>query len=348
MAVSAPSTPAASFGWQSEEPIYDWLFAEGYRFEFFQAVRLLEFFAEAAGAPAKSLGEGSDPEREAVRLRAKVGFDFPASEVGTIAPPSNESPQPELTANFFSLAGASAPLPDWVAELLQFQLKNHDPGLRDFLDIFHHRLLSLLYRVRLRHRLWLEWKPLEESRQAGYILSFAGLGLAELRGRMDVADGDLLPYAGLLWQRPRSVIGLERILADMFAASVSVLQMVGVWRRIEPEDWTRIGSTGQNQRLGKSVVLGRRVWDSQGGFEIVLGPLTLAQFKAFLPIGRSYERLQSVVRFYAGRLFAAKVRLLLAAGEVPRTKLGRSRLGWTSWLRVSVGKEAKAVRLGLF
>ena len=49
----------AAFGWQREKSVHEWLFTEAYRFDFFQAVRLLELiFPESA-----PVGEGGKRTR---------------------------------------------------------------------------------------------------------------------------------------------------------------------------------------------------------------------------------------------------------------------------------------------
>ncbi|MEO8735820.1 MAG: type VI secretion system baseplate subunit TssG [Edaphobacter sp.] len=356
-------------GWRSSLSVSQWLFDEGYRFEFIQALRLLEQLDSSISH--KPPGE-SAPGHESFRLRSAVGFNFPPSEINSVIPPATHGDKPELIANFFSLAGSSAPLPDWVAELLMQQERNRDTGLSDFLDIFHHRLLSLLYRVRLRHRPWLDPALIaptnsssqtsssnqvrSQNRMAGYLLAFSGLGLQELRSRLPVQDEELLPYAGLLWQRPRSMVGLERILTHAFSVGISSIQMIGVWRQLEPEDWTRLGasrgdrraftqSIGQNNSLGRTAVLGKRAWDAQGRFDIAVGPLTFQQFQDFLPGGPLHKRLTSLVRFYAGEFLDCGIRLRLAPSDVPATRLGKSRLGWTSWLRTKPAKHARLITL---
>jgi len=301
------------------------------------------------------LGEGPNPHREGLRLRAKVSFSFPPCEIATVQAGSRGDDRAELIANFFSLAGSNAPLPDWVAELVLQQERNHDTALRDFLDIFHHRLLSLLYRIRLQHRPWLDpalnaiaeeysdpGKMRARNRMSGYMLSFAGIGLPELQNRLGIGDEELLPYAGLLWQHPRSMTGLERVIEHAFAVRVSSRQMIGVWRRIESEDRTLLGgeaiaasraNQGRNNILGQSATLGRRYWDPQGKFYLILGPLSLKEFEGFLPDGNAYRKLRSLVRFYAGDLLTVRIRLLLKTSEAPSMRLNRSRLGWTSWLK---------------
>jgi type VI secretion system protein ImpH len=352
-----------TFGWRKSASVQQWLFAEPYRFEFTQAIRILEQIALAAEAPPSAaagmdprchvpLGAGPDPSREAVRLRSHVGFDFPASEVRTLEPTKNGPPQ--LTLNLFNLAGASAPLPDWVAELLQHQERDRDHGLRDFLDIFHHRLLSLLYRIQLHHRPWLD--PLDHSadpsnlrarnKMAQYLLSFAGLGVRELQGRLAIADEELLPYAGLLWQRPRSMIGLQRILEHALGTPVSGRQLLGVWRRIEPEDRTRLGPHGRNRSLGRTTTLGTRVWDTQGRFDLTLGPLTIESFEDLLPGRPMHRRLHALTQFYAGDLMDICVHLTIEPKSIPRTRLGRrSRLGWTSWIGTKPPEKLQTILL---
>lgn len=356
-------------GWRSSLSVSEWLFAEGYRFEFIQALRLLEQLE--ASIKHNPLGELA-PGHEPFQLKSAVGFNFPPSEVRSVSPAATPDAKPELITNFFSLAGSAAPLPDWIAELLIHQARNRDNGIRDFLDIFHHRLLTLLYRVRLRHRPWLEPtltgshntssqtrasnQIRAQNRMSGYVLAFTGLGLPELRNRLSIGDEELLPYAGLLWQRPRSMAGLERILAHAFSVQIKSQQMIGLWRRIERDDWTRLGaplrdrqmftqSRGQNNALGRTTVLGTRTWDSQGRFDIIVGPLRFEQFQSFLPGGVFHKKLTALVRFYAGDLLDCGIRLSIVPAEIPATRLGKSRLGWTSWLKTKPTKDTGHITL---
>ena len=343
------------YGWHGDASLAEWLAAEPHRFEFLQAVRLLEQIAlhgTDTTASHQALAEGSEPDREAVRLRADIGFDFPPSTVRSLR--IGDTARPELTANLYALAGGAAPLPDWVAELLLAQERMEGRAFRDFLDIFHHRLLSLYYRIYMRHHPWLD--PVAPSASgsvspgpgmARYLLAFAGLGLAELQHRLGIADVELLPYVGLLWQQPRSIQGLERLLEHALQVNVESRTLLGSWSRIEPEDRTRLAgrrspgskrrlaSSGQNCVLGHSAVLGTRTWHPQGRFDLLLGPLSLGDFRSLLPQGARYRTLRQLVRFYAGDLFEVKVHLRLESNAAPGSRLGRSGtyLGWTSWLK---------------
>lgn len=326
----------AALGWGKNHSVGDWLYEEPYGFDFFQAVRLLEL----AAPDSSPVGEGAEPAREAVRFRSGVGLDFPASDVAEVRRPEAEGEAARMTVNFMGLAGASGPLNTPSTELIIERAWHGDEAPRDFLDIFNHRLVSLLYRTRKLHRVALDNAAPGRDRAASYLYSTAGLGTASLRGRMQVKDRALLFYAGLLGQQPRSMAGLEAILSHYFGVRAVGLPFKGRWQTLEESQWTRIGESGQNMRLGVDAVAGTRVWDEEGAFEIELGPLTREQFEDFLPTGWAFRPLCDLVRFYVGDELDFSFRLRLAASEVPSASLpkrggegaGGVRLGWSAWL----------------
>lgn len=324
----------AAHGWGKDRPLDEWLYEEGYRFDFFQAVKLLEMGRPAA-AP---VGEGAEPAREPVRFKSAVGLAFPASDVAEVRPPAREGGAAEMTVNFMGLAGALGPLQAPTTEQIMDRARSRDTALRDFLDIFNHRLVSLLYRIRKVHRVGQEHAPPGSDRLSGLVYSAFGMGTPGLRGRMLVPDRALLFYAGLLADRSRSLAGLCRIVEDYFRVGAAGGEFRGRWFELDEEQTTAIGARGRNARLGEGAVLGRRVWDQQGAFELRLGPLTLEQFLDFLPTGWGFGPLCELARFYTGDELEFSFRLTLRAAEVPQARLGAeggARLGWTSWLRSS-------------
>ncbi|EYF02869.1 type VI secretion system baseplate subunit TssG [Chondromyces apiculatus] len=337
----------ATHGWGKAAPLEDWLFAEGYRFDFFQAVALLE--ARAPGT--RSLGEGAEPTAEAVRLRATLDLAFPEADIAKARRPELPGAQPELTVNFLSLAGALGPLPAPFAELAYQRAARGDLSIRDFLDIFHHRLLSILYRSRRRHRIGLGITSPEQDDAARYLYALLGLGLPSLRDRLgEVSDRALLHPAGLLAREVRSMAGLEALLRHHLDVPVEGTPLTGAWHPIEPSDQTRIGPRGTNRRLGREAILGRRAWDQEAAFELVVGPLPLVQYLRLLPAGDMLGPLCTLTRFYAGEMLSFTVLLRLRAEEAPAARLGRRHgalLGYTAWLGGSrKGRPIVEKRLG--
>lgn len=314
-----------------KDPLIERLIRQPDRFDFFQAVRQLETWLEAE----VSVAEGVMPSREVVRFRSTVGFGFPANEIETVRPPRGSDEPAEMRVNFMGLAGFQGPLPDWVTELIVDRAGYKDTVLRDFLDVFNHRLVSLMYRAKRKYRPALEDRSPERTRPGRSLFSLVGLGTPGLAARMGVPDRALVPYGGLLTAKQRSQVGLERVLSDYFRAPVQVQPFRNRWLTLDERDVTRLGPTGRNQRLGRGAVLGRRVLDRTAGFELTLGPLTLREFLDLLPTGQRFRSLGSLTRYYVGEELDFRVRLRLGKEQVPELRLGRAgdtRLGWSARL----------------
>jgi type VI secretion system protein ImpH len=130
----------------------------------------------------------------------------------------------------------------------------------------------------------------------------------------------------------RPAAGLVTILRAYFKLPVAIEQFVGHWMKIPLDGQTRIGMQDQGNRLGTSAVLGRKVWDCQHKFRLVIGPLDYDDYQRMLPGGDSMRRLLDWVRNYAGMVLDWDVRLILKREQVPRLALGARRLGWTTFL----------------
>lgn len=309
--------------------------AEPYRFEFFQAVRLLERLAP----DRKPVGRFVRPQDEAVRFAAHPSLVFPASEIQALEFLSGGPPR--MVVNFMGLIGPSGVLPQAYTELVQQRVRERDTALRDFLDLFNHRLISLFYRAWEKYRFTVAYERGERDRVSSVLLDLIGLGTPGLEQRQAVPDECLLYYAGLLAQQPRSALALEQILEDYFGVPVEIVQFVGGWYRLEPDSQSRLLEMERdNEQLAVGAVVGDEVWDSQARVRVRLGPLTLDQYLDFLPTGSAYDSLRALLRFFAGDQLDFEVQLVLRREEVPVCELGAEsreapRLGWLSWAKWS-------------
>lgn len=308
------------------------LFAEAHRFDFYQAVALLELM-EPRATP---IGVGAEPAREAIRFESAIGMGFPPSDIVQVRDAAEaETRQPRMNVAFLGLGGFRGPLPHAVTEMVLERTARKDRAFRAFLDIFNHRLVSLMYRVRAASRVLLGFRAPDRTPMSRYLRALMGLGTPRLTDRMGVRDRSLLPYAGLLAGAVRSQSGLETLLKDYFRAPVKIRSLHGTWLRIEDDQQTEIGPRGRNNELGISAVLGGRVWDMQSGYLIDIGPISLREYLDFLPIGTRFRPLVSLARFYGGEHLDFDLRLTLRDTDIVQARLGAkdgSLLGWTSWL----------------
>ncbi len=325
-------------------PLEQLLFREPFRFDFFQAVRLLERLDEGR----EPVGRDTRPGREPVRFVARLGLSFPASSIHDLrpavadrdlAPPGT----PIMTVAFMGLTGPMGVLPTFyteklIEEFLRCRRLKRDsiPPLAAFLDLFNHRLISLLYRAWDKNHPFSAWdrgarEPLDRA-----VFSLAGLRLPATREPAPFAGEALLFYAGLFASRHRHAAGLDDLLKGYFGEPVEVIQFVGRWLSLGPGDRSRLGARGVNNQVRVNLTLGSRVWDERGKFRVRVGPLTYERYTEFLPGRPAFRALVKMARLYIGPEYEFDVQLVLRAGDVPLCRLGAAPAGAqlrrTSWL----------------
>ncbi len=283
-------------------------------FAFYQAVRLLQRLH-----PERSkLGSWSDPASEVVRIRASTSLGFPASEIQELTYPDDGATDRalmEMVVNFFGLTGPQSVLPHLYSEHAATRARARDTAFRDFLDMFNHRALSLLYRawekgqVAVAHESGIDDRPMDR------LLDLAGLGTEGLRGRLPFRDEVVAYFSGLLATRARSADGLARIVSDYFEVPATVEQFVGDWRRVDAGGQCTLSAEDASGQLGFGV-LGDAGWDPQSRVRLRLGPLTRAQFDAFVPGGSAYEPLRALTQLYADDMVGVDAQLVLSRAEV--------------------------------
>ena len=321
---------------------------EPYRFEFFQATRILEATTARNKRGAPTVGTNTPPAREGLRLENSANLGFPSAELGHARrADKDDSRRWHLGVNAMGLTGAMGVLPYHYTELFQKRQKAKDTGLKHFLDLFQHRMLSLFYRAGVKYRLPVSYEQGKRHHELDGIdnLSYALhalIGLAEpgARQRHSTPDEGLLRHAGLLAQRTRSAIGLKRMLEGHFHLPFRINEFKGQWHDLMEAARTRLpgeaAPQGMNNRLGDNALLGRRGWFAQGRFEIVIGPLNRDQFEQLAPGRPMLKAIDELVRFYVGVDLDYDFVVLLHRKHLPdQAAIGGGRapiLGWDSWI----------------
>ncbi|MGE5269348.1 MAG: type VI secretion system baseplate subunit TssG [Thiohalocapsa sp.] len=329
----------------SHTPLEARLKSEPRRFGFFQAVRLLErlALAPAAGRRGRArVGEEVDPRQRIAAFRAAAHLSFPPSEIDNLTEdPSNP---PDVAVNFMGLTGPSGVLPQHYTITLLRELRRRNTALRDFFDIFNHRLIAFFYRAWAKYRI-----PISVERGGAEAVDGATFTLRALIGFATdhlappgvVTQHALLHYSGLLAHLPRNEVSLERLLIDYFRLPIKVNPFQGRWLAIPAHERSRLPGSGRRHQfasLGVDAVIGAGYWDVQGSFSIEIGPIGYADFVTFMPNGSKLGELADLARLYVGPPLGFRVGLRLRHDEVPLLRLDAGgvpgpRLGWNTWLR---------------
>lgn len=309
-------------------------------FEFFQAVRLFErLFPERS-----PVGRFVSPSKEVLRFCAHASIPFPPSRIQRVDWPDQPGPAPRMVINFMGLAGPSGLLPLYYTELIVDRLRNKDHALREFLDIFNHRMISLFYQAWEKYRFAIPYERGERDRFSHSLMDLIGMGTTHLDNRLAVRDDTLMYYSGLLSLNSRSATALRLILWDYFDVPVEIEQFVGAWHRLEKsnlcllEAFTDGVSGSASEQLGWGAIVGDEIWNQQSGVRIKMGPLSLTEYLDFLPSGTAHQPLKSLAKFISRGEIDFEVQLILKKDEVPACELGSEeaaapRLGWTSWAK---------------
>lgn len=315
-------------------------------FEFVQAMRLLmRLYPEHA-----AVGGWDDPAREVARLTVPPTLSFPPAELARLELPDDADDgeeadprtfgraprrQAHVAVRFFGLTGPQGVLPHLYTQHASYRARARDTAFRDFLDLFHHRALSLFYRAWERHRTIVPAERGHEDRLEHHLLDLVGVGTRETRARLPLPTGAIVYYAGLLAMRSRPASGLAQIIGAYFGIPAHVDQFVGEWQPIRGGGQVMLDGDPLDAQLGAGVI-GNAIFDPMALVRLRLGPLTRAQFDAFLPGGRDHEALGHLARFYADDQVGVRVQLILRREEVPGAQLaadGAPALGFGTWLR---------------
>jgi type VI secretion system protein ImpH len=302
---------------------------EAHRFDFFQVLRKLEAFH----GDKPGLGRSSRPSEDSVRLTQEPTLRFAPAMLAGYEPGKNGVPD-RLAENFFGLFGPNGPLPTHLTEYaLQRKLNEDDPAFARFADLFHHRMLSFLYRAWADARPTVHFDRPLQDRFSTYVGSLFGMGTADLRDSDALSGRAKLHYAGVLALQTKSAEGLCAALEDFFQIQAGLAEFQGAWMILPDNCLLRLGTSRDTGRLGKNAVLGAKVWGCQQKFRIVFGPLNIESLSRMLPGKNSIRRLVALVRCYAGDEKDWDVQFVLNGKDVPTLELGKSgQLGWTTWL----------------
>ena len=336
----SPLSDSTAIGTVRRSVVLDRLKTEPWSFNFFQAIRLMaRIYRDRA-----MVGRFQPPSREFLRFQIHQHTSFPASQIQGMTWPDNGTPR--MLVNFIGLTGPAGLLPLYYSELIRERARARDYAFAAFLDIFNHRIISLFYQAWEKYRFIIAYERGERDRISHLLLDVIGLGTPGLQKRLPVTDDALLYYSGLLSLHPRSAVGLEQLLGDYFDVPVTVEQFVGAWYPLATSDQCCfLFQNSYSEQVSFGAIVGDEIYDQNSGIRVVLGPLSLPQYRMFLPGGTAHEEVQALTRLYAGPEMDFEIKLILKRAEVPVCELNEivpvsPQLGWTTWAKtVPMGRD---------
>jgi type VI secretion system protein ImpH len=305
------------------------------RHGFFGLVALLERMTPEA----ERVG-GANPSREVIRFKHDPSLSFSSQDVSGVSSASASGEEQagrhvfEVTTTFLGLIGGASPTPAYISEEV---LRQEGRSLRDFLDLFHHRLISLLYRELARFKPWAEQTSAVTDSWSTRLFSLAGLDAYSAPLGSYLPPQKILKLLPLLARRIRPSQSLARGIAEVLddvieGAPVRIKEFAGGWSAVPQTEQTQLGV--RNTELGQNALLGEQVSDPAGGFEVHVGSLGRRAFRQLADPDGPLRRVHSLISLWVRDPLEYRVVVSLVPDAVPLMRLGEDggRLGSDSWL----------------
>ena len=295
--------------------------------DFFQAARRLDSINNSM----PRIGTSHYPNDDSVRFGQKVTLAFSPNDVASYKYNGNDIPA-KMELNCSGTLGTNGPLSLQLTEHV-YQRSKHarDNTFIGFLNMFHNRLTSFLYRA------WALYQPAVscDREDEDYFLkifrSLVGYDYPSSSQQQNITDHTAAYYSGLLTKPVHGRGGLVAILYDYFNVPVKLEQFTGLWDKIVDEYYCKLGLSPFNSTLDGGIAMGKRHWDCKKKFKIKLGPMPYKKYVSFLPGKPAFKHLVEWVKTFNISHYEWELQLVLKADEVPLCGTG-TQLGYTGWM----------------
>ena len=247
------------------------------KFEFFQAIRLLEDSWHGHGTVRQGLEKW-------IRMRPASEISFPGADIRRCKLGTDN--KFDLQLNFMGLYGVDAAVPNYFTEFIARDDESSE-ATRKFMDIFCHRLYSQFYLAWKKYRPYTHLEQ-KDSPYLHYLAALSGNVVTE-------SDSVEMGYCGAIGSRVRSATALSGVLSDFMGnVPVKIDQFVARWIKIDEQ--VGLGSEGPDAlSLGDNSILGNEVLDVSGKVDIVIGPMKSHEVNGLLPGNDRARELGSLV-----------------------------------------------------
>lgn len=307
------------------------LLAEPWRYEFFQAVRLLSRWLRRYGVAPDT----------AIRFENSLSLAFPASDIDALQLEQGQDPggagamRLRVRTAVMGLLGPNGALPlHYTERVAAWEHATRDEGPRAFYDAFSSRQVALFYRAWRKYRVRGGADEHNRDRFLAQLAALAGAGW-QRPGQGQPGGGlafeSLAYFAAQLRSRVVPAHLVAGVLTEYLQVPVTLEQFAGKWDTLDPRDRSRLGEN--NCDVGLGATLGERLLRPELGIRIKVGPLSSRMFERFLPGASGARALAALLDRFAIDIPYRELQVVLRGEEVDGASLdGTVRLGLDGFL----------------
>lgn len=320
---------------------------------------------ESCHLDKKRIGDLTKPSEEYIRLGQKPTLLFPAQAIHGLNIKSNP---PWLMQYFFGVFGSNGALPLHLTEYAIEQEKYHkDVVFSHFINIFHHRALSLFYRGWRLAQPTADFFPLESLSFAKKIESLVGVADASNENKSIWITYKKLYFYTSIKKKPsaifkssehisliqqqqrsfeerlniiyksyvfylakssRSLESLQLLLAAFINVPIKIMPNTIDYLNKQSGYYSILGENESN--LGENLQLGAKVLSAQSNIVVIVGPINMNSYKDFL-LKNNQKMFIDFIRKVIGFSFNITLEFMVKK-KLPITFKEKIILGHNCWL----------------
>ena len=281
-------------------------------------------------------------EKGHITFEYKQSFDPHESLIQSVAI-DDDNDKFVVTGSLLNLTGATGILPNHYSETVAKTLRDKNTVFKDFLDMFNHRVSSLMYRSWAKFRFDTDRAYQASVSQYRSVIDLMMMSLAG--DSYPATDSSSAYFNGLSFATTQSAEKLKNIIGETTGLDVAINEFKGKWIELSDDDLSRMGSRklgGQYNQLGMNTMLGRRCWDLSSGFEVEFEVDDKETFRRLTPGGDMNYRLRTLLQKLVGNAFEFNFKLKVKEAHCQPTILSNNSqqaLGANAWMGNGLNKE---------
>jgi type VI secretion system protein ImpH len=302
---------------------------------------------ENANFAKPRLGKAKNPKDENIRFGQQPYLHFPATDIAEIIEGGRVAGvDATVILYFFGLLGVNGPMPLEFTSYVFRRSHNHfDNTWRRFLDIIHHRFMTLYYRAHASNQQAICFDRKDDDPLSYIVKSLSGFSPSgEIKGEMHGGMSErqeltVLRSAGQFSFSAKNGRGLEDMLRRLFKFKLTVREFIASTGDIPQGNRALLGK--KNATLGLNVQIGSMFLSITGKFEIHIGPLSFDEYRSFMSGRNGAPLLIESVSLYLDRpleyamvfsIFTLSIPLAQLGFDIEGARWDAPQLGYTCWI----------------
>lgn len=236
-----------------------------------------------------------------------------------------------LITNIFGLIGAHGDLPLNDSDQVLRQLKNKQPALLAFYQIFHQRLIELYYQAWQQQQVYVDYEKPSSSQTIKLLCQYLGIPFDPTT--------DMLAYPNFFANNLASEKRLQQLLRDYTQLPVSILRSQSKTVKLPQQQLTQLSrkqNSDNNNCLGQSWVLGTKIRMDAWHFTIVVTVDDISRYQQLMRDKSWQQQIKTLALAYVGSHYRASISIQLKQQQYPSFYLdanqASTRLGITTYI----------------